>query len=379
MIRERMGEMVSKHLAGVLDGGPHEDPREAEDEALLNDGEDEEAGTGVHNDDEEWDEEEFSEAGKAEKFGKGAKPQPKAEDEEEEKEEAEEKKPVKKEEKAEEKEEEAEEEKEEQPPKDEETHEERESDDPKTKYKTIPYSRFKKELTKRKELALRAVQAEERAKAVEDRLSRFEQAAQKASDPEPDRSVDPLAHQDWRIRQLERSVVDKSKTAQPQPRSDALQRFLHQQYIESAQEFKADHADFDEAYEFTLRKTAENVIRQYPEATQEQVGQYIRTLEMNEAYAALNAGRDPAERVYEIAQGLGWTGKAAAGEPSSKRSRVDDAVKEEALKAKSKSLAGKGTTGVKKDLTIDDTEDMSNEELLRFMDGNSGRKNPLKP
>lgn len=366
--------MAVQHLAGVLDGGPHGDPREAEFEELLNDGEEEEkVGTGVHNDEEEWSEEEFDEKGVQEK---GKKPTPKVEPEPEEEEEEKPKKGTDEPKKGEEEEPEAEPDK--KPDKVSAKKEEPvEEEDPKTKYQKIPYDRFKKELLKRKELALRAVQAEERSRGLEARMEAFEKAAKAATDPEPDRNVDPFSHQEWRIRQLELKAAGEKKP-EPKPRSAEFQTFLHDSYKESADEFRAEHPDFNDAYGFALQKTAEQILRQYPNATQDQISGAVRELEMNEVNASLTKGIDPAERVYEIAKALGYKVKEGEQKAGTKTDRVVEALATENAKKKSSSLATKGGGDTRKPLTIDDVEDMSNEELERFMDRNSGRPSPLR-
>ena len=365
--------MALKHLAGVLDGGPHGDPREAEFEELLNDGEEEEgSGTGVHNDKEDWGEEEFSEKGVTEKGKAKSK-----EAEEEEAVEEEEKEEPKRKEEAEEEELEKEVEKKEEKAGEREVKEE-EKEDPKTKYQKIPYDRFKKELLKRKELALRAVQAEERARALEERMAAFERAAGKASDPEPDRNADPFAHQEWRIRQLELQNAAKVPEA-PKPRSQEFQNAVFNIYKDSADEFRAEHPDFNEAYTFAIGKTAEQIARQYPGATQEQITAAIRELEMGEVSNSLKNGIDPAERVYEIAKSMGFKVKEGDSKGQGKADRIVEALATETARKKASSLASKGNGSGRKPLTIDDVEDMSNEELERFMDRNSGRSNPLKP
>lgn len=344
-----------KTLAGMFDGGPHEDPREAEAEELINDGEEEEEKVEEDNN-AEFEEEEAEEE----------KPEVTHDDEDEEKEEAEA-----------DKEAEAKEEK----PVEEEKASEEEKEDPKTKYQTIPYQRFRKELTKRHAMATELARTQSQLEDLKNRLADFEKAAGKAADPEPDKDIYPLEHTQWQVRQLQAQLNQKKEEPQTGPFiSDRERPVLMDFYRESVDAYKEEKADFDDAYAYAINATAARLAAQNPKATQDQITAAVQHLELQEVRFALNASQDPAERIYQIATQLGYRAKMTE---NSAKAVVEDKVKaaadEAARRSRARTAVGKGVTINKRPLTEDDIEGMSNEELTKFMNRNSGRTNPLRP
>lgn len=366
-------------LAGILDGGPHEDPREAEAEELLNDGEVEES----------WEEDEHGEVAAKKPEKAVAKPDKVIE-----------KAVPAKPEVLEKEEKEAEtgvETKADTKPASEE--EETEPVDPKTQYKTIPYPRFRKELLKRHQLA--ADVAAERAKRedLERRLSAFEASATKAADPEPDPTLSPAEHISWENRQL-KARLDKLETAQKPVSAPALPPAAAEQLVqalrEDAEEVKAERPDFMEAYNHAIRVAAGYFAQQAPGLTQDQLQGAVRQAELVEIRKALDAGESPAEHIYALALRNGYlppkagkdstVGAESEEKPdvgaAAARDRVIEAAEDAARRKRAGTVAGKGAPRRSSDeiaLTEDQIDAMSNEELVKLMDANSGKRNPLSP
>lgn len=358
--------MANPNLIGMLDGGPHQDPREIEEEQLLNDGADADGA------EDEWGSDTTDPGG--ERPVRKAVAEPDAEE------------PEEKEEEPEPKEEVAEEEPDAEP----DTKpaakklEEKPKVDPKTEYKSIPYQRFRKELMKRHELAAEVAAARAESTDLKKRLESFEAGVKKAADPEPDASLYPQDHLAWKNRQLEARLAQLEK---PAPReapvapqtADALVSALR----EDAESYtESEKPDFVDAYHHAVQATAQVVANMNPTWNQAQVAAHVNSLELSEVQAALRAGESPAARIYAIAERQGYKPKAAPTKPGSGvRDRVTEAAADAGRRTRANSVVNKGAPSREREttrLTEDEIERMSNSEIVRVMDRNSGRANPLR-
>ena len=357
--------MAYKDLTDKLDGGPHDDPREKEDKELLDDGEVEEKDS-----DESWAAAESAAGEIAPKSKEGKKEADVEAD-------VEEKPDVEAEEKEETEEEVAKTEKE--------TETDAEAaaeakEDEKTKYQTIPYPRFRKELTKRHQLAADLARSQGELAELRERMSKFEGAAQQAINPEPDAMADPLGHTQWEVKQLRQELAARSNPEPADTISPAESAALFGIYRESAAAFEEEHPDFMAAYKHILNVAAADLRLRYPNSTTDQLVAAVQAAEMREVKNVLAHGIDPAERVYELATLNGYRPeKTTVEEKTTIRDKVVGAAAEAARKRRAASLATGGQTATKRPLTDADIDDMSNEELVKHMDRNSGRKNPLAP
>ena len=370
-----------KRLSAAFDGGPNEDPREQEEEELLHDGEEEE--TKKPEEDDNW---EFEDEGGEKGGKKAAEPEVKAEPK---------KKPETKPEAEDEVEiEEAEKEPPAEPEKEQDASEKAASAaeakaaaDERTKFKSVPYPRFRRELARRQQQALELAETKRQLEELTKRVGSFETSARGAADPEPDRAIDPVAHLEWQVRR-QSSELETLKAAQKAPASPTAISapevpILTAAYLDSVEALKAEKPDFDAAYKHAVTQAFSRIAAQNPQASQAQVEAELQRLELIEVKNAIAAGIDPAERIYSVAVGLGYKPaketKVADSKQQDVKSKVIDAAAEAARKKRASSIAGQGRTITRRPLTESDVEGMSNAELERFMDRNSGRSNPLAP
>ena len=383
--------MPNARLLAALDGGPHDDPREAEEKELLEDGQDEEDAKNAVKDEDSKDVK-FEDWAEEDEDKKPAK-EPAM------KEEPEEKKPVKAEEK-EEKEEDKEADKEKDIELDEEgkvkvSEGEEVEVKEELKSKTIPYERFRKELAKRHGQALTIQELRQELNAVKAAQQKQSTVAEEAADPKPDQSLDPLGYANWQIRQLAAEVKRmQAPAAAPATISAEEIATLQELYVDSAKDYAAEHPDFagkdkdgnlTGAYGHAVAVTNRFINANYPQATPGQKEAIFQQMEMSAVRNAIRAGQDPAEAIVQFAVQNGYkppTGKTAGSKETEKQNdvkeRVLDAAADAARRRRATSVAGAGKTVSRRPLTEGDIDGMSNAELERFMRSNSGTSDPLR-
>lgn len=386
-----MAQAPRGNLSAILDGGPHDDPREVEEEELLNDGEEE---VKEPEEDDNWD---FGQDGEA-TGKKSAKPaekpaqdkepdkkaaKPEAEPEEEEAEPAEEKVEAEPDKKPDAK----------TPELDEEglvIEAALEKDDPKTANVSVPYKRFGKVIQERNAERLRSAELARSVRELQERLTKFEATTKKAAEPEPDAQLDPVGHLQWQVKQQAAQIEALKPQAQAQTADLAPEEAaaIHDVYRESVDAFVPDHPEFAGAYQFIVNRTDQQLRGQFPTATVEQRTAMLQQMELKGVKQFIQSGQDPAVAVLNLAASLGYRVPMATGAQrkmamgtgtETAKDRALDAATEAARKKRASTIAGSGRVTNRRPLTEADIDGMSNDETVGFMDRNSGRSNPLNP
>lgn len=167
---------------------------------------------------------------------------------------------------------------------------------------TVPLGAVQVERERRQQAEKRARQLEETLARGNERLQQLlerqlgGQQAEKAPEV-PDFNTDPAAHLRARAEQAERSLSELSRERQEASRAQQLAHTFNN----AAQRVMQDHPDFRDAYAHVWNSlVADAAIVGIPPQVMEQ-----RIVE-----AALAAGENPAQRMYELARVRGFTGKA---------------------------------------------------------------------
>lgn len=198
------------------------------------------------------------------------------------------------------------------------------ADEPKAA-KTVPLAALTK--TREETKALKAALEEQKTRNAiwEDRWNTFlrqqqpvEQQVAKDEDPEPDPNVDIFAHQQWLGRQLKAERETRAKQEQEQARQREEQHVEQQIWTaweQDAATYVADNADFPNAAKWlsdfrdAQLKALGKVDERFADARARnmQIEQELKQI----VIGAKQRGLSSAQVIYELAQGYGYTPKAA--------------------------------------------------------------------
>lgn len=198
------------------------------------------------------------------------------------------------------------------------------ADEPKAA-KTVPLAALTK--TREETKALKAALEEQKTRNAiwEDRWNTLlrqqqpvEQQAAKDEDPEPDPNVDIFAHQQWLGRQLKAERETRAKQEQEQARQREEQHVEQQIWTaweQDAATYVADNADFPNAAKWlsdfrdAQLKALGKVDERFADARARnmQIEQELKQI----VIGAKQRGLSSAQVIYELAQGYGYTPKAA--------------------------------------------------------------------
>lgn len=201
----------------------------------------------------------------------------------------------------------------------------------------------------------------QRRQEAERRLAELEAAkpaepATPPPQPEPDVDYleDPKGYVDQTVKralaQLQKPIEQATTAAQQAQQTTAQQQAFQQiatSITQSEAAFQADHPDYNEALvHLRTQRMAELKVFQ-PEATEDQLLQYVRIEELRGAVAMLQAGRNPAQVAYEYAKLRGFTGKQAAPAPAPNGGVTPTPDEQERLRAQARGLPiGTGAGGL---------------------------------
>ena len=250
----------------------------------------------------------------------------------------------------------------------------------------VPLSEVQKEREKRqtleKELAdLReqAARADERWKMVEAAQQAAAQPQPQGPEPEPDRELDPIGWQDWKIRRQDEWLNYLYQQSQQQ--QAYTQQNQYATYIQSSEaQFASEHPE----YFPTINKLQGHLDMMfspiYPDAGQRR--QVIAQWTQQTIQSAIQAGRNPAAVVYEVAKNAGLTEREAqqAAAETEQVQRVTSGgpsiqQRQQAQRA-SRTLSNVAGTAPKTPPTNREIADMSEEEWELFRERFKG--DPLK-
>ena len=207
----------------------------------------------------------------------------------------------------------------------------------------------------------------------------YDPAADKEPEPEQfARSRDPdaeyaVAHYQWLQRQhAYRDVVQKQESEQrqqaerqQQQRNVALQQ-IHTRTSDYEAEFKEDHPDYDERVQFVANhRMAFHAARGLsPEKAKLAVTREF----LMDAAALLDAGRNPAETIYNLAEQVGYTPKQESPAAQAQPNQNGKLDQRRAGQDAAKSLSGGGGRGPSGDGSLKAIAALDGEEFDKAFD-----------
>ena len=162
---------------------------------------------------------------------------------------------------------------------------------------------------------------------------RFEEFSKPPSAPQLDREAEvqklmesgELNHTEAEIR-LDQERINQELAEQKEFRANLENEKTRQseiqivqaEYSSAAVKFTEKQSDFNDAYNYALNARATQLRFEHPDATEAQINNSIYMSEINLAAAAIKAGKDPAETVYEYAKTFGYQAPKGEGDGASK-------------------------------------------------------------
>jgi len=142
--------------------------------------------------------------------------------------------------------------------------------------------------------------------------------------PEPDFIEDPKAYIDAKVERAQEALKQIEQKVAPVEQEAQINRLLsHVGAIEG--EFVKQTPDYYEAVGHVRQARAEQLTMLYPDAPREQIFEALRREELTFAAQALQAGRNPSELAYQMAQRVfGYRPKAADAPPPPPRPKTGD-------------------------------------------------------
>lgn len=236
---------------------------------------------------------------------------------------------------------------------------------------------FKTERHKRKELrealeaqARKTAEMEAALNEMRQNMQRQEQTKQEAARPReaiPDADEDPLAYQQYQLKQLGQALTEQQKYLNAREQAEVAQKqqeaFVNY-YKSSAQQFAQKQTDFGEAYNFlTDARIKEHMAAGY---SNQEAQSLIIEEEMAIVAKALQDKVNPAERIYNVARNRGYNGKDSVKKAVPATKNISD-IKRGMDNAKSlKSGGGHLNEG---ELGIDDIDSMDFAQFDDFWAG----------
>lgn len=248
-----------------------------------------------------------------------------------------------------------------------------ETEEPAGKPRTVPHQALHAEREEHKKT--RAALEEERRQRAAD-MARLEERLriiqgvnqpqeQPATEPDiPDPNKDPIGFLNWQREQALKAREQGKQTEAQRAQETERQRFTSD-YVAAIHDYGGKQADFKDAYDFAMQSRAAE-LRLFG-ATEEQVRQQLENDELSLAWAAVQSGVHPGERIMEFAKSRGWAKKAPAPDPAAAVERIAAGQKA------GKSLSQVGGAPAGGEMTAEALLKMSNEEFFAWTE-----KNPAK-
>lgn len=232
------------------------------------------------------------------------------------------------------------------------------------KEKTVPLAALHQARMEIKEIR-------ERNAKMEQMFQKLVEQKQQAEQPQiPAVDVDPLAHFSMRNQQLEQSIQKLTQTQQQweQQQAQQAQETQFQRQITALEsEFKRSNPDYDDATIYLKTQIANDL--QERGASNEEIHASINSQMRTMVIQASNAGINPAQLAYYMAQAKGYKSKTAAP-PQNIESTQQELAQESAAKIAqinkgqqaAKSLSSTGGKS-KPELTLEAMAEMDDAEL----------------
>lgn len=238
--------------------------------------------------------------------------------------------------------------------------------DPKTE--TVPHGRFHREMQRRKQAEQRAQEIERNYSVLTERMTQI-MALQQPQQAQPDQQAqpsgppkgDPVALLEWLA---ERAVQQEQANVQyaEQNRQQAEHQQLTTRLEQVEQSFRTATPDYDEALSFIAESRDRELQIAYPLSTAEQRQAYIVNEWRGMTAANMEAGRNPAQQIYELAKARGYAKKAPEPPPQAETpSAASQVADREAARLASMSLGAAGGG-------VANTGQVSPEQLLDMSD-----------
>jgi hypothetical protein len=173
-------------------------------------------------------------------------------------------------------------------------------------------------------------QDEQRINDLTQRLEQMQKGAAKPEpqpgddDPKPNVDEDMIGFLKWQYRETERQAKAQAQERQAQERdreaqarADAVTQQQWQviaEYGRQAEEYRLEEPSFDDAYAYYRHNRARELAYYAPNATPQQINAYMQREEFDATVAALQAGLNPAQALYQAALHRGF--RSSGGEPA---------------------------------------------------------------
>lgn len=168
------------------------------------------------------------------------------------------------------------------------------------------YARMRKEASDSKKRA--DALAEENAR-LKNPAPTVQKKPEAAADPEPDRSLDPEAHLQWKIRRQDERMEKFDKylqTEQARKERESVTDSAMDEFVRHEDTFKAATPDYEAVTKFGLQKLTDRVIQQNPTLHGKELVEEIKKRVLTLAAQGQQLGFDPAEHLYLTSKNWGY-------------------------------------------------------------------------
>lgn len=197
--------------------------------------------------------------------------------------------------------------------------------------------------------ALQAVRAEnQQLKQQMNQLSLYMQqlqqniTPQQQEEPIPDPDENPIEALSWLMKQQATQAQQQQQEAAQRQQYQYVEQ-IKQNYATQAHQFEAQAPDFRDAYNHLIQNRAQEL--SIAGLSSEQIDAQIKQEELQLAAQSLQAGVNPAQRLYEMAKTRGYRPRAAQPKQTAQdRQDMDEARKAAAINTNRSAPPAKGMT-----------------------------------
>lgn len=204
----------------------------------------------------------------------------------------------------------------------------------------VPLKALQEERQKRAEYERKLTEYERRMAELEQRVPKQPETP---AAPEPDPETDPIG--------ALKHARDQLKQMQEQTRQQQYEAHLSTVAYNAATQFAATVPDYKDAYQYALKSRAQEL--SILGADQNSIPEILKREELNLIHTAVNAGRSPAQAIYEFAKARGYNPPAPAA-PAAPVPVAPDPALQQAKKAVAVSAAAGGAPASKGDMSDND-------------------------
>ncbi|MEN5106662.1 hypothetical protein [Brucella anthropi] len=175
-------------------------------------------------------------------------------------------------------------------------------------------------------------------------LTAKQQTEQQTEETPPDPETDIIGYMKWQAQQnqkLQEKITNSEKQREQQQRAEQQERTIWDTWSNSVAQAKSSKPDFDKATEY-LSSLRDKQLSAFGAANPEFKNPQVRIQQINAELRGIiieakQQGRDPADVVYEIAQGFGYA-PASAPTPDPQQETIDRIAKIDEAQRASKTL-----------------------------------------